>query len=448
MFALFRLRSAALGAAVAFLLVGLVLSGLYLWSPRATLRVTTGLPGTTAQRFISSFAAVITAQHPRVHFELVPVGSLAESSQAMEAGKVNLALARTDVSPPTNGRTIAILRRDVFAIFLPHGSAISNPSQLAGKTVAIPQGPTQDNNSRSLDSILSYFDVAPAKVKRLFLPAAEIGPALRRKQASAALAVGPIGPGDAVTVAASIFKATRAAPALMAFDQADAIIKRFPGFESIDVPEGAFKGRPSIPDDSVTMLAVTYRLVVPETMLNVVAGLIGRAVINTKEKLAAVEPAAAQIETPDADDTSPVLPIHPGLAAYLNSGDQSLLDSLQQYLYVVGIPGSLLGSLVALAWSRWQNRKLVDHEQQTYQLLVIADSARQADRAALERLEDELDALVRACVGHMTSSGADVSQAPITTLAIDHARRTIDKRRRDLAGSSMPPEPAAREQVL
>ena len=87
------------------------------------------------------------------------------------------------------------------------------------------------------------------------------------------------------------------------------------------MPEGAFKGRPSIPDDTVTTLAVTYRLVVPETMLNVVAGLIGRAVINTKEKLAAVEPAAAQIETPAADDTSPILPIHPGLAAYLNSGD-------------------------------------------------------------------------------------------------------------------------------
>ena len=214
------------------------------------------------------------------------------------------------------------------------------------------------------------------------------------------------------------------------------------------MPEGAFKGKPSIPDDTVTTLAVTYRMVVPETMLNVVAGLIGRAVINTKEKLAAVEPAASQIETPAADDTSPILPIHPGLAAYLNSGDQSLLNSLQQYLYVVGIPGSLLGSLVALAWSRWQNRKLVDHEQQTYQLLVIADSARQADHAALERLEDELDALVRVCVGHMTSGSADVSQAPITTLAIDHARRIIEKRRRDLAASSMPPESAAREQVL
>ena len=447
MFGLFRFRSIALFASGALLLAGLILSAYYLWSPKAALRMTTGLPGTTANRFISSFAAVLTAQHPRVHFNFVPVADLAESAQAMEKGKVDLAMVRSDVSPPTNGRTIAIMRRDVIAILLPPGSAISNPSHLLGKTVAIAQGPTQDSNSRALDALLSYFDIAPDKVKRLFLPAAEIGPALQRKQAAAALAVGPIGPGDPVTVAASIFRATKGAPDLLAIDQADAIVKRFPGFESIDVPPGAFKGKPPTPDDTVTCLAVTYRLVVPESMLNVVAGLIGRAVLNTKEKLAAAEPTAAQIETPDADDKSPVLPIHPGFSAYLSSGDKSLLDSLQQYLYVVGIPGSLLGSLVALAWSRWRNRKLIDNEQQAYQLLVIADAARHADPVELERLEDELDALVRTCVDHMTSGVIDVSQAPITTLAIDHARRAIEKRRRDLAAlPSVQPGDAASEQ--
>ena len=168
MFALFRLRSAAVGAAVAFLLAGVILAGLYLWSPHATLRVTTGLPGTTAQRFISSFVAVITAQHPRVHFELVPAGSLAESSQAMEAGKVDLALVRTDVSPPTNGRTIAILRRVTCSRFscrtarrspIRHNSrARPSPFRKGLPRTTIPGRSTP---------ILSYFDVAPAKVKRL-----------------------------------------------------------------------------------------------------------------------------------------------------------------------------------------------------------------------------------------------------------------------------------------
>lgn len=445
MFGLFRFRPVALAAAGLLLIAGVILSVLYVWSPQATLRITTGVSGTPANRFVGAFAKVLTAKHPRVRFDFVPVSSLAESAQAMENGKVDLALVRSDVSPPTNGRTIAIMRRDVLAIFLPDGSPIDDVSKLVGKTVAIPQGPTQENNSKALDAILSYFDIAPDKVKRLFLPVDAIGPAIHRKQASAALAVGPIGPGDAVAVAASIYRATKAAPDLLAIDQADAIVKRFPGFESIDVPEGAFKGKPPTPDDSTTCLAVTYRLVVPETMLNVVAGLIGRVVLNTKEKLITADPLASQIETPDADDTSPVLPIHPGFSAYLSSGDQSLLDALQQYLYVIGIPASLLGSLIALGWSRWRNRKLVDVEQQAYQLLVIADAARRADSAELERLDDELDELIRICVNHMTAGTADVAQAPITTLAIDHARRAIERRRKDLAAAPSPQRPGPAE---
>ncbi len=102
---------------------------------------------------------------------------------------------------------------------------------------------------------------------------------------------------------------------------------------------------------------------------------------------------------------------------------------------MIGIPASLLGSLGALGWSRWRNRKLMDVEQQAYQLLVIADAARRADTAELERLEDELDELIRTCVNHMTAGTADVSQAPITTLAIDHARRAIERRRQDLAAT-------------
>ncbi len=111
--ALFRFRPVALTAAGLLLIAGLVLSAVYFWSPQATLRITTGLPGTAAHRFVGSFAKVLTGQHPRVRFDFFPVGSLADSAQAMESGKVDLALVRSDVSPPTNGRTIAIMRRDV-----------------------------------------------------------------------------------------------------------------------------------------------------------------------------------------------------------------------------------------------------------------------------------------------------------------------------------------------
>jgi TRAP-type uncharacterized transport system substrate-binding protein len=292
-------------------------------------------------KFISAFVSVTKTAHPRVRFELVPVGNAVESSKAMEDGKVDIALVRTDISPPANGQTVAIMRRDVVAFVVPANSSIKDPSNLAGKTIAIPEGPLQNYNSKTLDTILGYFNVAPERVKRVFPPIAEIGPAISHKQAVAALAVGPVGPGDVVNVVAAIAKATKGAPEILAVDQADAIVKRFPQFESIDVPQGAFKGHPPTPDDTVTCLAVTYRFVVPETMLTLSAGLIGKAIFDTREKLMATSPIVSQIEAPDTDSKSPLLPIHPGVVSYLTSGNQSFLDTIQQYMYVVGIPLSL-----------------------------------------------------------------------------------------------------------
>ncbi|WP_051949263.1 TAXI family TRAP transporter solute-binding subunit [Methylosinus sp. PW1] len=419
---------------VAVLLFALAaaLSLFYYLSPRATLRITTGPATSPSQRAISTFIHVVSGTHPFLRVEEVPVADLAASSKALEDRKVNLAIVRTDVAAPSNGQTIAILRRDVVAIVLPHGSPIKDAAGLARKTIAVPEGALQTENQHALDEILAYFDVPAASVRRLVLPLAEIGPALRVGRAAAALAVGPIGPGQAVDVVASIAKAMKSPPQLLAMDQADALVKRFPGFESVDIPEGAFKAHPPVPDDTVKGLAVTYRLVAPFSMLNVVAGAIGRSIFKTKAKLAALSPGGAQIEAPDLDSQNPLLPVHPGVAAYLASGDQSFFDSLQQYFYIIGIPLSLLGSLVAVLLGLWNNRRLVQDQNRVFRLLTLADEALTADSAGLERIETEFRALVAECVNKLADGETAADQYPVSSLAIDHARRSIEWRKTQL----------------
>jgi hypothetical protein len=94
---------------------------------------------------------------------------------------------------------------------------------------------------------------------------------------------------------AAVLQGVRLAPGILAIDEADAINKRFPGLESIDVPAGAFRGRPPTPDDTVTTLAITYRFVAPNTMLDVVAGAIARSIFKTKA------PAGSQNATRQSD---------------------------------------------------------------------------------------------------------------------------------------------------
>ena len=263
-------------------------------------------------------------------------------------------------------------------------------------------------------------------MKRVFLPVAELGAAVHDKQVAAVLSVGPMGPGEAVDVVGAIKLATKGAPSLLAIDEADAINKRFPGLESIDVPAGAFRGRPPIPDDTVTTLAITYRFVAPNTMLDAVAGVIARSLFKTKAQLVAKTPLASQIEAPDPDDKNPVLPVHPGVASYLNSGEQSFFDEFQQYFYLGGMLLSMGGSAIALLVGRLNRKKSESDLQQIDRLIELADKALTAQASELKALEDELNAIIVWFVKGQASGTAD---SAAFTIAIAHAQHAIEKQR-------------------
>src|SRR5262249_53408484 len=229
MFGLRRPRLVTSLIAAGFLLIAVVLGALYLLVPHVTLRIATGPAGGNAQRVISTF---ISALHPRIRFVTVPVPDLPASSKALETGKVDIAVVRSDIDPPANGQTLVILRRDVIAILLPASSPVKDIPGLAGKTIAVPAGPLQQEKSSALDKILGYYNVAPAAVKREFLSPADIAVAFHNHHVAAVLAIGPVGPGEAVSVAAAIAKASKKAPDVLAISEADAIAKQFPEFES------------------------------------------------------------------------------------------------------------------------------------------------------------------------------------------------------------------------
>ncbi|MGO4405213.1 TAXI family TRAP transporter solute-binding subunit [Bosea sp. RAF48] len=398
---------------------------IHFWSPHATLRVTTGALGTQAQRFIGALVTEVAKDHPRVKLQPVQVNDLAASSKAIETGAADLALIRSDVSPPTNGQTIAILRRDVVAFVLPPQSAIDSISKLSGKTIAIPQGRLQDVNAALLDVILSYYDVPPHEVKRVFLAPDEMVAAVHQRRAAAILAVGPVGPGDVVAAVMAMAKGTAGTPTILAFSDADAFNRRFPAFESYDIPEGAFRSRPATPDDTVTTLAVTYRLVAPDTMLDLVAGAIGQTLFTAKPKLIALTPLASQIEAPDPDAKNPILPVHPGIANYLNNGEQSFFDELQSYFYLAAAALSILGSLATLIIGRVTTGRMREDQQRIGRLIQIADRAQVADAETLEALDRSLHHLVDEAVTSGGRSGSDSTMA----LAVNHVRYAVTARR-------------------
>ncbi len=261
------------------------LAAYYFILPHAALRVTTGAPGTAAHRFVAAFAATTIAQHPRVQIRMVEVADLAASAKAIENHAVDLAIIRSDAVIPANGETIAILRRDVFAVVTPAKTAIDKIPGLVDRTIGIPQGPLQSYNEHALDTVLSYYNIQPGSVKRVFLPMAEIGHALADKRIAAILAIGPMGPGEVVDVVAR----GEGGDEEFAEDPRHRRGRRHQQAVSrirIDRCSGrGVPGRPAIPDDTVSTLAVTYRFVAPNTMLDIVAGAIAQSLFTAKAKL-------------------------------------------------------------------------------------------------------------------------------------------------------------------
>jgi TRAP-type uncharacterized transport system substrate-binding protein len=400
----------------------------HVWSPHANLRITLGPPGSTAERFITAFASVSKVQHPRVSLDLVRVDDLAGSAKALEERRTDLAIVRSDAAAPANAQTIVILRRDVVAFVLPPHSPVTSVDSLAGKTVGLVAGPLQAVNGRVLDTVLGYYNLSGKDVGRTVLPVEELAQAVRQKKVAAILAVGPMAPGEVVDVVAAVARATKGTPGILALDEAEAIGKRFPGFESIDVPVGAFRARPATPHDTVTTLAVTYRFAASELMPNVVAAAIARSILTTKAKLLAVTPLAAQIEAPDPDDKSPILPVHPGVAAYLSNGDQSFFDQVQQYFYLGGLAISLAGSLLAAATAVRTRRRSEAEWRPIRRLVEIAEVAPVADCAELSALECEFQGLVAAMLGRASGIVGTECMSAFDT-AVAHARHALDRRR-------------------
>jgi hypothetical protein len=123
------------------------------------------------------------------------------------------------------------------------------------------------------------------------------------------------------------------------------------------------------------------------------------------------------------------LPVHPGVAAYLTSGEQSFFDKFQQYFYLGGIALSLAGSAIALLVGRLNRKKSESDLRQINRLIELADKALVAQASELKALEEELNGIIAWFVKGQASAAAD---STAFSVAIAHAQHAIEKQREAL----------------
>lgn len=405
----------------------LVNTGLIRW----TLTVATGPTLEGGPLFLTTVTQVFVEERPHVRLQRIQTDSMADSAKALETGKADLAVVRSDIAMPKNGLSIAIFRRDSLLLVVPAHSSISGLHGLAGKKVGMLKGGTAEQDQhlgRLLDMVLGFYNISPQRVERAFLSLDEVGPAIAKKEVAGVLALGPVGAGPIAKAIAAVNHATKSVPNLVGEKQADAIAKLHPGLESNEVEAGAFGGASPRPEEDLTTLAVTYRLVGRYSLPDFVAGEIARLLFLAKARLLPDSPMAMQIEAPEGEDNNDGLPAHPGAAAFFSGEQASLVDSATSIFYLASIILGILGSGFAWLLGPW-GKDSANARTEVERLIAIMREARTADAAGLEKLEDEIDEIVARLFGDGTLKSLDADQLNILAIVIRQARLAIDKKR-------------------
>jgi TRAP transporter TAXI family solute receptor len=391
-----------------------------------TLRVAIGPVGSDGQQFFAAFVRTVAASHPRVRLQIVPTADREASAKALTAGEVDLAVVRSDALASIPAQTIAILRRDVVGLVLPPHAPLEKVRDLAGKTIGLVQGSAGD--AHILDQILTYYQIPAPTQPRVVLAPGEIGPALRQKRVAAMFALGPAGPGPLADLVTVVAHAGKGALTILEIEAADAIAQHFPTLESVAIPAGAFGTNPLRPQESITTLSVTLRLVARPSMSNYVAGEVARLLFVTKTTLVSTLPQMGQIEAPNTDKDA-ALPVHPGAAAYFDGVQPSLLEPFESYVYLGVLLVSALGSGCAWMLSAWRTAGPRQNQEPLLRLLGIVRKLPAVDLGTLTTLAQEVEAIHAWALQRVAQEAMETEEFQVFSLIVTQVQQAISQRR-------------------
>jgi TRAP-type uncharacterized transport system substrate-binding protein len=394
------------------------------WS---TLRAAVPPLGPVGQRMLQDLARESAKESTWLTLRRVAVDGPAAASAAIEKGEADVALVRSDIAMPRNGRSIAVFQTLYTFLMVPPRSTIEDFKGLKDRAIAIvPEGAA---NERLLDLILAQSGVPPASVRRVAMKPEDVGTAIQQRKIAAAFVVGPAN-GVSMQTFQSIQKATKGTPTVLGVEDAEAIRRNASGVDATEVSKGVFGGSPAQPEEDLTTLGVTIRMVVPAKMSAMVAGELTRVLFEGKAKALVGNPLMREMQQPDADEKD--YPIHSAAQAYFDGEAPTFMERVESIFWIGSAILGLIGTLAGWILAKLQTSKnpVAEHFDK---LLVFLDEVRTADMRQLDDLQGRVDKAVRLLFDQRESEGISADSVAIYSLAIEYARNSINDRRAQLS---------------
>ena len=393
----------------------------------ATLRAAVPPLGPIGQRVLQDLAREGAKESKWLSMQRVAVSDMAAASAAIEKREVDVALVRSDVALPRNGRSIAVFQTMYAFLIVPPRSQIEDFKGLKDRVVAIVPGDAA--NEKLLDLVLDHYGVPRASVLRQSMTAEDVGPAMQQRKVSAAFVIGPLG-GVSFQTFQSIQKSMKGVPTVLGVEDAEAVRRLSTGIDAAEVSKGVFGGTPAQPEEDLTTIGVTIRMVVPASQSSIITGELTRVLFEGKAKALAGNPQMRELQQPNAEEKD--YPIHPAAQTYFEGETPTFMERLETLFWIGSAVLGLLASLFGWLLAKVRVKPRSELETQLDNLTAFVADLRKADPQQLDDLQQRLDAVVVTLFDQRESGEMSADAVTIYSVAINYARSAIADRRAEL----------------
>jgi TRAP-type uncharacterized transport system substrate-binding protein len=383
-----------------------------------TLTIAVGSLDGDAPKIMSALASRLTVNNAPVRLKLVETTGAIESAQAFSSGKTDLAVVRGDVGDLSQAQAIVVLAEAVAMLVAPPGSSITDMAGLKRATVGVIGGET---NQKIVNVLKQAYDLDRANVVFKSFAPDQVRRAFEAKEIRAVLVVAPLSEKYISLVRGLFPQNPKSAPVLIPIENAGAIADKERAYESFDIPKGALRGSPPVPEDDVTTLKVAFYIVGKKSLDNDMIAGFTQAISAARRDVLAELPVLAQFKAPDTD-AGAYLPVHAGAAEFYNGSQLSFLDKWSNAIFLAPMALGALATVLAAAWQFLRSGKLARKEPGLDLLYALGRRIRLAENEAeLREIETEIDEVLSA-----QRAGVDEDESTLDTATLNVAAHRLE----------------------
>ena len=395
-----------------------------------TLSVAVGSIDGEAAKAMSAIASRLVSTSAPVRLKVIDSGTALEAADAFSAGKVDLAVVRSDVGDLSQAQAVLVVTHAVVLIVAPPGSSIDSMEKLKGHTVGVVGGV---GNPKIVDVLTKQYDLVRAKVVFKNIALADVRPAIQSKAVSALIVAIPLTEKYLSLLRGFFQPGPKMVPVLIPIEFAGAIAEAQRAYESFDVPKGTLRGTPPVPDDDLTTLRASLYLVANKKLGSDLITTLTQRVMSVRRDLLAEQPIFAQITAPSTDQDA-YLPLHPGAAAFYNGTQQSFMDEYGNWIYLTPMALGAAATVLAAAWKFLGIGGPATPQGPLDSLYALARRIRKVDtEAELLDIEEEIDDILKAERAKSADGDENAVDAATLNVAAHRLENLIHDRRTMLA---------------